>query len=422
MRVASLDGLRGAAALAVVASHITLHLGLVPYPTGAVTGVLVFFVLSGYLIATICWRRPGTAASYRAFLARRAQRLFPAAAGLVALGLPLMISLGRQTPAAAVRDAASAAAQVTAFMWAAGVPVHAAWSPTWSLTVEWSFYIAFPAALWLLKNKGFGADAVARLLMAAAAILYVAALALTPVQFYLLPVANLAIMLTGAALALNHMGDSTLSRSGPAPGVPVLAGIALVLVAVLPVYTLSPSYRLVTMPAVCVSTLLVIHQCHVGGPLARTVSWRPLGAVGRRAYSLYLWHLPILWIVWVQLPGVHPPLQAAVAVMLTAGVVALSHHLLERPWMGHQPATTEHRGSNGTNPTRTDDPPVAEQPNGPPRRRPALLTRLRSTACRPSPRAPWRPRLCWPGWDPRCWRRPFSGFDGPSPPHGTSST
>ena len=371
----------------MVVYHITLHLGLVPYPTGAVTGVLVFFALSGYLIATICWRRPPTAASYGAFLARRAQRLFPAVAGLVALGLPLMIVLGRQSPAAALTDAASAAAQVTAFVLAAGVPVHAAWSPTWSLTVEWCFYTAFPVALWLLKSKGLGADAVARLLVAAAAVLYVAALALTPVQFFLLPVANLAIMLTGAALALSHVGDTPLPRGGPAPGVSVLAAVALVLVAALPAYTLSGPYRLVTMPAVCVSTLLVIHQCHVGGPLARTLSWRPLGAVGRRAYSLYLWHLPILWIVWVQLPGVAPPIQAAVAVTLTAGAVALSYHLLERPWMGRSSGGLGYRGTNRTNPTRTDDLRLSKGSEARPGRPSAFLARLRSTACRPSQRA-----------------------------------
>jgi hypothetical protein len=44
--------------------------------------------------------------------------------------------------------------------------------------------------------------------VAAAAVLYVAALALTPVQFFLLPVANFAIMLTGAALALIHVGGT----------------------------------------------------------------------------------------------------------------------------------------------------------------------------------------------------------------------
>ena len=348
-RLASLDGLRGAAALGVVSAHTTLHLGLLPYPTGGVTGVLVFFVLSGYLIARICWKRAPTFASYRAFTARRLQRLLPTLAGLIAVGLPLMIGFGNQPAFAALRDAVGATIQVTAFALVAGVPVHSAWSPTWSLTVEWTFYLLFPAAIWLLKHRGLRPIAAARVILATALMLYGAAFALTPEQFYLLPVANLAVMLAGAALALAHLDRGIAVRS-PAPGVPVLGGLLLLLIAVLPVYTLSPQYRLLILPAVCACSLLVIHQCHIGGPMARILAWHPLGAIGERAYSLYLWHLPILWLVWVQLAGADRLVQAVVALAITAVVVPVSFHFLERPWMCVSQEVPQGGGRGGTEP------------------------------------------------------------------------
>jgi peptidoglycan/LPS O-acetylase OafA/YrhL len=351
-RVAALDGLRGCAALAVVAAHLAVNLGLAPYTPGAVCGVLVFFVLSGYLIARIVWTRPGSFHSYGEFLAKRARRLLPALSALCLLGLPLMVFAGGEPIRNAVLNVALAASQATAFAWAAGAPVHQAWSPTWSLSVEWTFYVLAPLVLILLRRRGYDSRSASMGICVVALFLYAAGLCVPPRAFYLLPLANLAIMFMGASLALMHLHEGQADRRGVSSGTPVLAGLLLVIIAVLPAYTLALSYRLLTLPAVTFCTLLVIHQVHSGGPLVRILSARVLRGVGLRAYSLYLWHLPVLWIAWVRLADQGPLIVSAAGLLALVPVVEISYQLLERPRMG-----SELRPAPSRQPLRTQSTP-----------------------------------------------------------------
>jgi peptidoglycan/LPS O-acetylase OafA/YrhL len=105
-RFAALDGVRGCAVLGVVVAHSFSFAAWETtrwrYWTPGSVGVEVFFVLSGFLIAGILWRarERGEDVRYiwRAFLLRRALRIFPLAyvALLVCwlIGMPGM----RQTP------------------------------------------------------------------------------------------------------------------------------------------------------------------------------------------------------------------------------------------------------------------------------------------------------------------------------------
>src|SRR5438045_1854706 len=75
-----LEGLRGVAILLV----LLFHAGL-PLTTGGFVGVDVFFVLSGFLITGLLIRereRRGRI-DLRAFYARRARRILPAAAAVI---------------------------------------------------------------------------------------------------------------------------------------------------------------------------------------------------------------------------------------------------------------------------------------------------------------------------------------------------
>jgi peptidoglycan/LPS O-acetylase OafA/YrhL len=85
-QLASLDGLRGIAILAVMLNNAR-------YLPGGFLGVDIFFVLSGFLITALLlqeWQRTGTI-RLGAFYARRALRLLPALFALLAVVLPVAL-------------------------------------------------------------------------------------------------------------------------------------------------------------------------------------------------------------------------------------------------------------------------------------------------------------------------------------------
>ena len=157
-RDAALEGLRGAAALAVLYAHLTTPTGradgggaldpiYLPSPVwwwfqGGTLAVLTFFLLSGHVIG-LSLRHPFASGEVPAYLRRRAVRIIPIYLVAVTLGLattagfPLRVALGHLL-----------------FLQNDGpapwVPLLAANPSLWSLPYEVVFYLAFPL-LWLAR-------------------------------------------------------------------------------------------------------------------------------------------------------------------------------------------------------------------------------------------------------------------------------
>ncbi len=332
-RLAPLDGLRGLGFLMVLATHVVSSLGLPPIGLGGVIGVQIFFVLSGYLLTGPLWRGRTDRQAYRRFVARRVQRLYPALLGL-AIVVPLAFAAtGSREFHESVRGAAAALSQTTAFVYDA-VPVE--WRPTWSLTVEWTFYLVWPVVVLVARRHGADVATMLRVTLVLAGGLFGLGLLLPDAKAYLWPVNNLAVLLVGAAVALR---EADLARSGRRlamdQGYGLIALGALVVIAMLPLSTLGWGYRLFTQPAVAALAAVVLVAAHQGGgPVARFLGTRPLRQVGLRAYSCYLWHLPVLWLAWSLLPGRSTGAVAAAAVVGGVIVVEVSYRLLEVPVLG----------------------------------------------------------------------------------------
>jgi len=145
-RVPELDGFRGLAILLVVAGHtLTFTLGIVPYAglKLAEIGVLLFFVLSGYLITGLLrdeFVRNGTI-YLGAFYLRRACRLLPALAAFLA-GIALLRWMGLISVPAA--DFVAAIFYVRNIFGTSESLTH-----LWSLSLEEQFYTLWPVVfLW----------------------------------------------------------------------------------------------------------------------------------------------------------------------------------------------------------------------------------------------------------------------------------
>lgn len=335
-RDATLDGLRGAAALAVVYVHYLFFTGIATRPGGGHIGVLIFFVLSGYLITRGVWETPSpSAGTYIRFLRRRVERLYPPLVGVVVVCAPLMAIVGPEDAAQSAKAAGMVLTQSVAFTEAAGLLTDPGWQHTWSLTVEWTFYVLWPVALLLLRRRRADAEIVRRIALACAALLYLASLPLSPHAFYLLPVANLAVMLCGSALALAHSQRPMGRHVGKDARIVDLAFVLLLVMVFLPSGTTGTwAHRVTFFPAAVVSAWYLIDQRPgTGGMSRRILGSKPLVRVGLASYSLYLWHLPVLWIVWWGLPQFSSPARAGLALAALVPLVSLSFVCLEKPWL-----------------------------------------------------------------------------------------
>jgi hypothetical protein len=79
--------------------------------------------------------------------------------------------------------------------------------------------------------------------------------------------------------------------------------------------------------------VIVVIACHPGTRLGLLLGWRPLVWVGRRSYSIYLWHWPIFEVTR---PGIDlhlsGPLTTLIRLTLTVVAADASYRLVEQPW------------------------------------------------------------------------------------------
>lgn len=328
-RVAHLDGLRGIAILTVFAVHWARF--KVPFFTGGYIGVDIFFVLSGYIITTLLVRRSPT---YRAFVWDRVRRLYPPLLGLLVFGTLLVAIWPRASVSfdTAWRAAIAAGLQVMSPLLAEGFEQMEPFGITWSLAVEWYFYLAWPLAVRALAK--LPRTTAAKWCVGIAVFAFAAALVQPAAWFYFGPVGRIGEMSAGAALAFWTLGGLSPSTTLVRPliwAAPVFIGG----------WTLfgpnvySWGYRLAAFPLTIIFTLALIAAGNLAArhPVVSLLEWRPLVRIGGISYSLYLWHtLPIVLIPrdWFGLPLTA---LAVLGLTLVAVTTWLGFVLLEKPFM-----------------------------------------------------------------------------------------
>lgn len=348
-----LDGIRAVAIGAVLALH--WFSWYVPLFHGGSVGVDVFFVLSGFIITTVLWRTPlalegsvGPGAWLRgwaSFLRRRMLRLYPALAGLV-VGCVLLYAVVPSAPDGPVEVARRGllALTQTSSVWAAGqhgslwLPGIEPFGHTWSLAVEWYFYLLWPLVVLVARARGWSAVLLMRVSLAVAAAAYLLSLPLGTFVFYFGPSARSAELLAGAALALRFAGHGrpeTPSRHGNL--VAATALVAVTAYAVLGRDGHDLLYRVVGIPVAVLGTVALIHTGYAGstGPVQRLLAHPWIAAVGRHSYSLYLWHIvPFLLLEDAEQEiGLPKPVLGLIAVTSAVALTMLSYRLLEKPFL-----------------------------------------------------------------------------------------
>ena len=324
-----INGLRAIAVAAVVLYHF--QLGLAP---GGFSGVDVFFVISGFLMTQIVLGRLADGRfSLAGFYLARVRRIVPAMVVLVAAILALGIALTNPLQLESLAKSALASLLFASNILYAHQAGYFAAPPednwlihTWSLSVEWQFYIVYPLALMALARLGARTRGIV-LAMAAVAI---ASLALTLLDwrtgggplnrgFFLLQcrawefLAGGLVATAGAGLALPDRARIGLHALGL---LLIAAGIALV------DRTAAWPSPMTLLPVVGTALVLL-----AGRERAAWARLAPVAALGRWSYSIYLWHWPIVALLAFE--GHATPGWALAGIVLSIACGAASHALVE---------------------------------------------------------------------------------------------
>ncbi|WP_263383762.1 acyltransferase family protein [Granulicella arctica] len=390
--IASLDGLRGVAVLAVMGSHLFPGGGPTVSPviratqlvlgTGAI-GVDLFFALSGFLITGILKDSLHDSQYFRRFYARRCLRIFPLYYGalIVLLLLTPVLALqwhGMQWSLLFYLQNTGYPMPLSQFF-----PGHQVnLSHFWSLAVEEQFYIAWPfIVFYVRKTRHLLWLCVILSLLAVAARF---GLAFTHADYQVINTSTIARMdslLIGAALALilrTRHHDTVLRRASAVFAFSAPAALAVIVLQQIATHhpewpasvaesLLSVRYSLLAIA----STALIAWCLRPDTTLRRTFELAPLRFLGKYSYGLYVLHALFLGLIlglvrsWIGL--ITPNKLVAVAgsgvalFLLAIAAAYLSFNFYEKPILKLKKYFQYDRLPAGKTEARIAIPPLPEE-------------------------------------------------------------
>jgi peptidoglycan/LPS O-acetylase OafA/YrhL len=327
-----LDGLRAVAVFSV----ILFHAGL-PAPGGL--GVLMFFVISGFLITWLLLRENATYGeiSLKNFYFRRFLRIFPAFYVYAALLIFLSLIFRKHIVWA---QAIAALIYVNNYYQALYGDPNTAFSHTWSLGIEEQFYLTWPALFVILRRTK---QTLVRLVTALILVAWVYRAALQFLfhvhqgWFYEAFDARFDHLLVGCLLALilfDSVRNARLARYCSRGDV-LLATLAVLILSVLLEFRYGSGYRdsvafIVDPLLIAVIIPMLIAQRHKAA--VRWLETSPIRYIGRISYSLYLYQQLVIepamkFFRWTPLS-----MRVALACGAVVAVASLSYFGIEQPF------------------------------------------------------------------------------------------
>jgi peptidoglycan/LPS O-acetylase OafA/YrhL len=323
----ALDGMRAISVIMVITVHVP---GRFWQAFAFHQGVIVFFVISGFLITTLLLReeRSKGTVSFRGFYLRRAFRILPlyylVLAAYIGFILVLNLSPGDRTSLHAALPHYLTYTNEFANS-------NAPFGQSWSLAIEEKFYLLWPALMFaLLAGRPRYRIAAVTILVLGLAAVHGAGVGPHWINGY-------AAILLGCLLAFlldNPRSYERLRALGERRFVWVGVGFFAVVQAA---GTWRPDSYLITA-AFPLPVALLMTSLLVANPRGLAfLGSRPLVHVGKRSYGIYLVHTMVLSVLEKAMGGAGDPtvvLALALFVLGTAlslGVADVLHRLVEQP-------------------------------------------------------------------------------------------
>ncbi len=347
----ALTGIRGIAAVTVIAYHIfpakDFPIGVSQMVARGYLSVDIFFVLSGFVMALNygpMFRDRVRLQAVITFLMRRVARLYPLYIAFLGMrvGYSLLVYHSLQVPgfwfamnlAHPLRDLIA-----NVFMIQSWGVAKAITTPTWSISTEWGAYFVFPFVVGIILFRRWPVAVLAALgaaaLVAAASILtgydgehHNGALDAYDGRTFIPLLRCLGGFGIGLATFRLYRWAPAARLAGSGIGWLVLAVLMGGLLLHLPDLALYPAFPLLVLCLACDR-----------GPLGRIFAWRPLYGLGVLSYTIYVihnvWISPVHWLEKT-LPAQMPPAvaeltTAAFLILSLGGAAAALHHWVEVP-------------------------------------------------------------------------------------------
>ena len=341
-----IDALRAIAVLAVFFYHVNTG-GWMP---GGFLGVDVFFVISGYLITALLlseYRRAGHLDVLR-FWMRRARRLLPAVAVMIAVTLVLAAILVPGEVSGLRGDALASLFYVNNWHLVLSDQSYfqefarpSLFRHLWSLSVEEQFYLLWPLAF-AAGMKLLGRQRLLLGVLAGAGLSTLLMVILfnpgSPDRAFYGSDTRAVGLLLGVALAMVWHPSRLRPITGRGArwildGVGLLA-LAMIVRTFFQVDDFDPSlYQGGFLLLAFWTTLLIGVLAHPAARLGTVLGNPPLVWLGLRSYSFYLWHWPVLMLTR---PDIDVPLNGPFLVILqlaaTLALADLSYRYVEQPF------------------------------------------------------------------------------------------
>jgi peptidoglycan/LPS O-acetylase OafA/YrhL len=331
-----LDSLRALAVLAVIYFH---YAGPSFWPSIGIVwgalGVLLFFVLSGFLITSILLRDLQSSQSfgsaYGNFIWRRFLRLYPI--------LPVVLLVGAALNLPYVRETLPVTLTYTYNLYAAATGEwHGPVSHLWTLAVEEQFYLVWPFLLFVCLRRRVPLVPVLVFLIVASFGFRVMlrAMQVEQVPFIALTPSSVDALALGALLALLRGRHRIIAAIGAVGLILWLIATAVPRIPALWHLSVFFHYEVVTIATAMMFVWVISRAADgFGGVVGKVLNSPALRYIGVISYGVYVFHtftpyyLILLRAHWVLLPWQFNLLAAATTILLAA----LSWHLLERPIM-----------------------------------------------------------------------------------------
>jgi len=329
--IREIDGLRAIAVLLVLVTHWMPSL-VMEIPVGRF-GVLLFFVISGFLITGIllgCREKSADLSwSIYAFYARRFLRIFPPYYLVLALSALLIAG-------AAGRSLLAHVVYASNILFAIKGVWGSAFDHIWSLAVEEQFYLIWPFVILFSPRRVIGPAVVALIVAGPAFRAIMVGLDANAIATRVLLPGCLDTLALGALLAVLQcrgleIAGGVLSALGVVGAVGLTATCIVGLRSDDAAFVLIWQDTFVGLASFAVLAAVTQWNSHTAFALLR---WKPAAQLGVISYGVYLYHG--LTSALLHQVGLHGLLHAAMAFPLTLGVAFVSWRYFELPISQHK--------------------------------------------------------------------------------------